>query len=643
MKRFILFLCIIILFSINVFARQGFTLLSSEKKTLKYSDLAKFKAGQTQGTKEGSNLTFTQAEVRLVVTTGPADDMLSYRVQGMRNPTLVVPAGANLKILFVNNDSDMLHDLRFGNLKAPFELTPDVSATAGSSPVTPQAEDETLSGEELVIKAGETGQFTYFCSVRGHAKGGMWGNIAVGAKPDANMKMPEKTGHVHSPDENKAGPHEHHDTPSGPVKPADEHQGHQQQGVMTIDHSMEMNSSVDKNDPMSKEGSGTSWQPESTPIYAYMKMYRNGGTLMLHGTAFLRYTEVGGGRDVSASGKGSRARFDAPSMLMAMYSRPLSKKAQFGLRAMVSLDPLIERGYGYPLLYQSGETFRGAALHDRQHPHDLIDELAATFSYSFDRKNSVYLYAGVAGEPALGPPTFMHRLSGMDNPDAPISHHWQDATHISYGVVTAGYNFGKVKFEASAFNGHEPNENRWNIDKLRLNSFSGRVSFNPTKDLALQISHGYLVDPEPSEPEIHILRRTTASAVYNKNLGGRKNIASTFVWGQNYANGERTNSFLFESNFSFYRNSFYGRVERVQKSGHELVLNPPDEHEVFWVGAYSLGYIYDVVQGKGIDVGLGSQLTFNQNPAALTPYYGGTNHHGFQFFIRFRPSLMKGH
>ncbi|HEV7643332.1 MAG TPA: hypothetical protein VGO50_05250 [Pyrinomonadaceae bacterium] len=637
MKRIILFLGLCAALGVSVFAHQPFSLVSSEKKTLKYSDLTKFKSQQTQGIKEGSNLTFSLTKIRLVMTTGPADDMLSYRLQGMRNPTLVVPAGATLKILIVNTDLDMKHDLRFGDLKAPFEITPEVSATAGSLPVTPQAEDETLSGEELVIKAGENGQFTYFCSIRGHAKGGMWGNIAVGVGPDANMKMPEKTEHVHSPDEDKAPDHK----ADGPK--TDDHKGHHMPGSITMDHSAEMHSSVDRNAPMSKEGSGTSWQPESSPIYAYMKMYKDGGMLMLHGTAFLRYTETGSVRDVSASGKGSRARFDAPSMLMAMYSRPLSEKAQFGFRAMVSLDPAVERGYGYPLLYQSGETFRGGPLHDRQHPHDLIDELAATFSYSFDKKNSVYLYAGVAGEPALGPPTFMHRLSGMDNPDAPISHHWQDATHISYGVVTAGYNFGKVKFEASAFNGHEPNENRWNIDKLRLNSFSGRISWNPTKDLALQISHGYLVDPEPSEPDVHILRRTTASAIYNKNFGERKNLASTFVWGQNHASGERTNSFLFESNFSFYRSSFYGRIERVQKSGHELVLNPPDEHEVFWVGAYSFGYIYDVVQGKGIDVGLGSQLTFNQNPAALASYYGGTNHQGFQFFIRFRPSLMKGH
>jgi hypothetical protein len=403
----------------------------------------------------------------------------------------------------------------------------------------------------------------------------------------------------------------------------------------------EMRSSVDVNAPMTTEGSGTSWVPESSPMYAYMKMYKDGGMLMLHGTAFLRYTEVGSDRDVSAADKGGKARFDAPSMFMAMYSRPVSERGQIGVRAMVSLDPLIQRGYGYPLLYQSGELFHGQPLHDRQHPHDLIDELAGTFSYKVADKQSFYIYAGVAGEPSLGPPTFMHRVSGMDNPDAPISHHWQDATHISYGVVTAGYNFGKFKIEASAFNGTEPNENRWGIDKLKLNSYSGRFSFNPTRDLALQISHGYLRDPERSEPEIRIMRRTTASAIYNKKLGERKNFSGSFVWGQNYANTERTNSFLFEGNYKFDRNTVFGRVERVQKSGHELVLDEIDEHDIFWVGAYSLGYIYDIVQGKSIDVGLGTQVMFNQNPQSLAAYYGGTNHQGFQFFVRFRPSLIK--
>lgn len=108
--------------------------------------------------------------------------------------------------------------------------------------------------------------------------------------------------------------------------------------------------------------------------------------------------------------------------------------------AMVSLDPIIEKGYGYPLLYQSGETFRGRPIHDRQHPHDFVSELT-TFSYKIDEKQSVFFYAGLPGQPALGPPTFMHRASAMNNPDAPLGHHWQDSWHITFGVVTAGYSF----------------------------------------------------------------------------------------------------------------------------------------------------------------------------------------------------------
>ncbi len=140
---------------------------------------------------------------------------------------------------------------------------------------------------------------------------------------------------------------------------------------------------------------------------------------------------------------------------MAMYSRPLTNKSQIGLRVMMSLDPIIQRGYGYPLLYQSGELYRNEPIHDRQHPHDFFSELSTSYSYQFDEKQSVYFYAGLPGEPALGPPTFMHRLSAMDNPDAPISYHWQDSTHITYGVLTAGYSFDPFKFEASIFKGEE--------------------------------------------------------------------------------------------------------------------------------------------------------------------------------------------
>lgn len=438
-------------------------------------------------------------------------------------------------------------------------------------------------------------------------------------------------------------PHDHtgHGTPSPTPSSHTDHDGHGQTGDEHNDH--QMSSTIDINDPMNREGSGTSWLPDSSPMHAYMKMYDDGGMLMLMGTAFLRYTQIGSSRDVSIAGKGGRNRLDAPNMFMAMYSRPLSSRSQLGLRLMASLDPITQRGWGYPLLYQSGETYGGLPMHDRQHPHDFISELAASYSYKVNEKHSVFVYGGIAGEPALGPPMFLHRPSGMNMPDSPISHHWQDASHITWGVITGGYNFGKAKIEASIFNGTEPDENRWAFDKPKLDSFSGRFSFNPTKDLAFQISHAYLKKPERSEPDLDHMHRTTASLMHNKNFSNERNWASTFVWGQNHKEGKATNSFLFESDFSFGKNAVFGRMEHVQKDGHELVIphSDPIHDRVFVVRAYSLGYVRDLVKNKGIDVGLGGMATLNFNPSELTPYYGGTRHGGWQVFLRFRPSKTK--
>ncbi|MBX3281546.1 MAG: hypothetical protein KF756_03625 [Acidobacteria bacterium] len=653
MKKIFFIAAIAAIYATTAFAQhQPFTLVSSTARTVTFDELLAAEKTRDLGVKGEGTLTFTKKELRLVVATGPEDDMLSYRIQGMRNPTLIVPEGARLKILFVNKDGDMRHDLRIGHVMGEFTADPTLAMTAGSIKLEPAGTVRTWNAQELVIQANEAGSFKYFCSVSGHAKGGMWGDIKVGAASDkATSGTPTSGGHDHhkmtgegktapmpTPTPTPSSSHDGH-TPlaSEPSKPQD-HTGHTMPGNMSGE--MQMASTVNIGDPMSRESSGTAWVPDSTPMYAYMKHFKDGGMFMLMGSAFLRYTTIGSSRDVSIAGKGSRSRFDAPHMLMAMYSRPAGKNGQIGIRTMFSLDALTQRGYGYPLLYQSGEQFHGLPVHDRQHPHDFVSELAFTYSYKFDDKRSVFVYAGLPGEPALGPAMFMHRTSGANNPDAPISHHWQDATHITWGVVTAGVSFGKVKFEASAFNGTEPDENRWAFDRPRLNSFSGRISWNPTRDLSFQISHGYLKNPEPLEPDLKILRKTTASAIYNRPFGKDKNWASTFVWGQNYGNGERSNAFLFESNFDFQKNAIFGRLERVEKSAHELVLDHSYHGPMYWVGAYSIGYVRDIYSQKGVDVGLGGMLTANSNPASLTPVYGGTQHGGWQIFLRIRPSKV---
>jgi hypothetical protein len=392
----------------------------------------------------------------------------------------------------------------------------------------------------------------------------------------------------------------------------------------------EMHSSIDLADPMNREASGTSWLPDSSPMYGKMFMFGD-DMLMLHGAISPRYTNV--------STRRGDDRIDAPNWIMGMYSHPLGDSAQIGARLMMSLDPLTEGGRGYPLLFQTGESWHDQPLHDRQHPHDLFDELSVSLSQKFDHDFSAYVYFGYPGEPALGPPTFMHRPSAMDDPDAPIGHHWQDSTHITFGVATAGLVWRNIKVEGSIFTGREPDENRYDFDQPRFDSYSGRISWNPTENLALQVSHGYIKSPEALDPNTNI-HRTTASAIYNLPLGADSNWSNSFVWGQNNATSEgKTQSFLVESNYQRGRDTVYLRWERVEKSGHELVLDPPDESRIFPIGGYTIGYVRDLSHGNGVDVGLGTQFTFNDRPARLDHYYGDDLGYAFQFFLRIRPSL----
>ena len=429
-----------------------------------------------------------------------------------------------------------------------------------------------------------------------------------------NVQRPHAMNHANA----KAMPHEHDRHEMHPTS----HGGHEMH--------MEMHSSIDLADPMSREGSGTSWLPDSSPMYGHMFMF-DGDMLMLHGAIFPRYTNV--------TTRRGDDRIDAPNWIMGMYSHPLWNNAQFGSRLMMSLDPLTEQGRGYPLLFQTGESWNGQALHDRQHPHDLFDELSFSLSQKFDHDLSTYIYFGYPGEPALGPPAFMHRPSAMDDPDAPIGHHWQDSTHITFGVATGGLQWRDVKIEGSIFTGREPDEDRYDFDRPRFDSYSGRLSWNPARNLALQVSYGYIKSPEELHPETKI-HRTTASAIYNLPLGHDTNWSNTFVWGQNNATKEgKTQSFLIESNYQRGRDTFYFRWERVQKSGHELVLKPFDESEIFPVSGYTVGYVRDLTHGNGLDIGLGTQFTINDRPDGLDRYYGDDLGYAFQFFLRIRPSL----
>jgi hypothetical protein len=416
-----------------------------------------------------------------------------------------------------------------------------------------------------------------------------------------------------------------------------QHSHHEMKGMDMPGMNMPMNHAFSLNLPMSRNGSGTAWLPDASPMYGYM-VHKNGWMLMFHGDIFPRFNQA----DLFKNGKRGAGKWDAPNMLMAMGQRKAGNNGLFHFNIMLSADALIAGGSGYPLLFQSGESWKGNPLVDRQHPHDLISELSVSYAYALSKKADLFLYLGYPGEPALGPVTFMHRPSGMFMADAPIGHHWEDATHISFGVATLGFRFDKFKLEVSSFTGREPDENRYNFDKPLFDSRSGRLSFNPNENWSLQVSHGFIKSPEALHSDEDV-NRTTASATFVYPFSSRIYFASTALWGQNKISGENaSNSALLEATLKSNRLVLFTRYEWVQKSVEELALNPliyGAPESLFPINAISLGAGYDLFSIGTLIIAGGVQLSAYKTDRTLSALYGNTPISG-QVYLHIYPGRM---
>jgi hypothetical protein len=385
----------------------------------------------------------------------------------------------------------------------------------------------------------------------------------------------------------------------------------------------------DQEIPRSRDGSGTSWLPDESPMYAIHAQAR-GWTLMGHGNVFLQYLHDTGDRGSDQTG--------SINWLMGMAHRPVGR-GRLTLRGMVSFEPWTIGGCGYPDLLATGEFCDGEAIHDRQHPHDLFMEFAAQYDRPLGKGIRLQLYGGPLGEPALGPVAFMHRVSGLPNPLAPITHHWFDSTHITYGVLTGGLHGRRWKVEASAFNGREPDENRTDFDFAAMDSWSGRVWYLPTARWSLQFSGGHLNEAEPGEggePAVDI-NRLTASATYHRTTLEDVIWASTIGWGRNTeSGGDATNAVLLESSITIrHRDVGYARFEWAEKSGHDLAV--PD-HGIFEVTKLQGGYTRYLTSWKGLTPGVGGALSMGIVPGRLQPVYGNRVNPGFSVYLTLRPA-----
>lgn len=388
---------------------------------------------------------------------------------------------------------------------------------------------------------------------------------------------------------------------------------------------------------MGAMGSGTAWQPASGPMYMHHKTAGE-WLLMFHYNLTLGMNRQTGPRGVT--------KFESANWFMPMAFRKVGR-GTLQLRGMFSAEPFTFPPGGSPLLFQTGETYKGEPLIDRQHPHDLFMELSAQYTLPLGEHGSWYTYFGYPGEPALGPVAFMHRMSASENTSATLSHHLQDSTHITFGVLTTGFTYRWIKLEGSVFNGREPDENRYDFDSHKWNSRSARLTVMPNRNWTFQISHGFLRSPEAHIPEADI-RRTSASLQYNRAFN-RGNVAAALVWGRNHVSSAEEiinlNGYTAETTVKFLdKNYLYTRLELVDKDDllrdeDRAQLGITAHHPSFRIGAYTFGGARDIWNTEKVSIAVGSDVTFFSKPAILDQLYG-TKPMGWKLFLRVRPAQM---
>jgi hypothetical protein len=380
-----------------------------------------------------------------------------------------------------------------------------------------------------------------------------------------------------------------------------------------------------------QQSSGTATGPASMPMD--MKHFSAvPWTFMLHGMAFVSA--------IQQSGPRGGDKVFSTNWLMGMAQREAGRGSLM-FRAMLSLDPATVTKRRYPELFQTGETAFGRPIIDGQHPHELFMELSVQYAHQFSENTTGNIYFAPVGDPALGPVAFPHRVSAMELPLAPLSHHLQDSTHIANNVITGGIRYGKIRFEASGFHGAEPGENRWEIDTGAIDSWSSRLTISPSENWSGQFSVGRLKKPEALE-EGDIVR-STASITYSRPLPDGV-WSSSLIWGRNHKTAEQrnVNSYLAESVYQFKRRNYLaGRIELVDKD--ELFADQPEIDEelertagsVFRVAAFTVGYTRDFDIIPSIRTGIGANVTFHKIPSAIKPFYGDQPA-GFVIFLRLR-------
>jgi hypothetical protein len=353
--------------------------------------------------------------------------------------------------------------------------------------------------------------------------------------------------------------------------------------------------------------------------------------IMVHGNSFFTQTFEEGPRGQNA--------FSIPDMLMVDAGSSVGDRQYLAVDFMGTVEKWTLPKNGYPELLQIGEEREdGSPFLDDQHPHSS-PVMGLTFSDTVSlpgflsgdsedgRKNHAKIWFAPRGESTDGPIAFMHRPTGMVNPDAPLGHHiGQDVGHISSTVLGVSMRLARTTVEVSAFHGAEPNPEAVDLPMGTIDSYAARVTEQFARHFFAMASAAYVKSPEPSEPQLDHIWRYSASAYGDASISEGWTLHETLIWGliNNYDQASSLNSFANEFWLNKDAYNFWGRLEVLQRTPRELAITSTDDiNRGRWVTAATLGYTQRLAQWEAAELGLGVSVTKDFLPAEFESTYGG--------------------
>jgi len=346
------------------------------------------------------------------------------------------------------------------------------------------------------------------------------------------------------------------------------------------------------------------------------------------------------------SGPRGRSALSSPNMIMADLGSSLGDSHYVNLDFMGTFELWTFPDEGYPELLQIGEEQKnGAPFLDAQHPHNspiMGLTLSDTIRLNDDSKDHLKLHFSPRGESGDGPIAFMHRPTGMANPDAPLGHHIaQDVGHISSTVFGASLRLSDWTLEASAFDGEEPNPTSTGLSLGTPNSYSFRLARAFTPSLTAMTSVAYVKSPEHDDPNLPFVLRYSASVYTEGKLGDcALHTASIVGLILKYDHADTLFSFGEEFLLEKNRSLIFGRIEALQRTPDELeVPSSGSPNDGQWIGAITGGYTHRIFQSvsdapNAFHLSLGGSATMDLLPSSFAEAYGSRTPWTGKLFLR---------